>query len=78
MKISAKYASRTAVLAAAAVALGFAESCLPPVVPIPGVKIGLGNMAVLIALYCVGVPCTISVALIKPFCAHCFFRAFPV
>lgn len=76
MKISAKYASRTAVLAAAAVALGFAESCLPPVVPIPGVKIGLGNMAVLIALYCVGVPCTISVALIKPILCALLFSGF--
>ena len=64
MKITAKHAARTAVLAAAAVALGFAESCLPPVVAIPGVKIGLGNMAVLAALYTVGTPCAVSVALI--------------
>ena len=76
MKITAKYAARTALLAAAAVALGFAESCLPPIVPVPGIKIGLGNIAVLSALYCIDAPCAIFVAAIKPLLCAMLFSGF--
>lgn len=43
-----------AVTVAAAMVLSFVESRLPTFVPIPGVKIGLANIAVVFALYRLG------------------------
>ena len=43
-----------AVLAAAAMVLSFVESQIPAFVAIPGVKIGLANIAVIVALYRLG------------------------
>ena len=39
------------VLAALAIVLSYLESLIPPLVAIPGVKIGLANIAVMLALY---------------------------
>ncbi|MBP5159726.1 MAG: Gx transporter family protein [Lachnospiraceae bacterium] len=42
------------VLTAAAFILNYLESLLPVFIPVPGVKIGLANIAVLVALYVLG------------------------
>ena len=39
------------VLGALALALSYLESLIPLPVPLPGVKLGLGNLCVLLALY---------------------------
>lgn len=39
------------VLAALAIVLSYLESLVPPLVAVPGVKIGLANIAVMLALY---------------------------
>lgn len=48
--MSVKKLARLALLAAAALILFAAEAQLPPPVPIPGVKLGLSNVFVLLAL----------------------------
>lgn len=43
--------ARTAVLVTVAVLLGYVESLFPLPIPIPGIKIGLANMVVIIVMY---------------------------
>lgn len=49
-----KSAVRCAMLAAISLAIYVLESCIPPIVPIPGVKMGLANIVTLAAVYIVG------------------------
>lgn len=49
--MTSKKLTRTAVCVTAAVLLGYIESLFPPVVPIPGIKIGLANMIIIVLLY---------------------------
>ena len=61
-------ASRLALLAvmlACALALGLAERAMPPVAALPGVRLGLPNVAILLALYLFSLPETIILALCK-------------
>lgn len=46
-----KKITRTALLVTIAVLLGYVESLFPPVVPVPGIKIGLANAVVMLVLY---------------------------
>ena len=48
--MNAKRITYPALYAVAAIALGLIENALPPIVPVAGVKIGLGNAVVLFAL----------------------------
>ena len=41
-------------LTALALILGYLESLIPPLVPVPGIKIGLANLVVVFALYKLG------------------------
>ncbi len=43
-----------AMLVAAAMVLSYVESLIPPIVPVPGVKLGLANAVTLFALYALG------------------------
>lgn len=49
--MNVKKISLTALLCALAVILGYVESLIPAPIPIAGVKLGLGNAAVVTALY---------------------------
>ncbi len=53
------------VLTAAAFILNYLESLLPVFIPVPGVKIGLANIAVLVALYVLGFPCAAGLAVVR-------------
>lgn len=57
--------TRAALLAALAVILGWVESMLPLNLGVPGVKLGLANIAVLAALYLLGTKQAAMVAAIK-------------
>ena len=46
---------RLALLTGVALVLSYLEGLLPPVVPLPGVKLGLANLVTLFLLYRVGV-----------------------
>ena len=54
-----------AVTVAIAMILSFIESRIPPLVAIPGIKVGLANIAVIFALYKLGVGAAISVSLVR-------------
>lgn len=57
--------TRSAVLLAAALALSRLESLLPPIAPLPGVKLGLANIASLIALYLLGGGAALRILLLR-------------
>lgn len=57
--------TRSAVLLAAALTLSRLESLLPPFVPLPGVKLGLSNVASLIALYLLGGKAALRILLMR-------------
>ena len=63
--------TRIGMLAAFAMALGYLETFLP--VPIPGVKLGLANIAILIALAEHDIPGAFSIAAIKVLAAGLLF-----
>lgn len=50
---------------AVAMVLSFVESRLPSLVPIPGVKVGLANIAVIFALYRLGTGSAAGVSLVR-------------
>ena len=52
-------------LVATALILSFVESQIPPIVPIPGVKLGLANIVTLFALYKLGAPSALTVAVVR-------------
>ena len=54
-----------AVTVAVAMRLSFVESRIPPIVPIPGVKVGLANIAVIFALYKMGWREALTVSLVR-------------
>ena len=54
MRFSTKTLTTCAVLAALALALSYLESFFPPLLPLPGVKLGLANIVTVYALYALG------------------------
>ena len=52
-------------LIAVAMILSYLESLVPPLVAIPGAKIGLSNIATVFALYTLGVKAAVSVSLVR-------------
>ena len=63
--MNTKKLTTLAVTVAVAMILSFVESRIPPIVPIPGVKIGLANIAVIFALYKMGWREAITVSLVR-------------
>ena len=62
----AQKAAVTGILAAAALALSFLESLLPPLSFLPpGAKLGLSNVAVMFAVLCLGLPQALLVVAAK-------------
>ena len=57
--------ARIGVLSALALVLGYVETFIPLPVPIPGVKLGLANIAILMALVMVDIRSAAVVALVK-------------
>lgn len=65
--------ARIGVLAALALLLGYIETFIPLPVPMPGVKLGLGNIAVLVALALLDERAAMVVALLKVLAAGFLF-----
>ncbi|MDR2586997.1 MAG: Gx transporter family protein [Coriobacteriales bacterium] len=57
--------TRIALLAALALVLGYLESMVPIPVSIPGVRLGLGNVCVLLALYLLDTRSALAVMVLK-------------
>lgn len=54
MRFSTKMITTCAVLAALALGLSYLEGFFPPLLPLPGVKLGLANIVTVYALYALG------------------------
>ncbi|MDR2615871.1 MAG: Gx transporter family protein [Oscillospiraceae bacterium] len=60
---NAKKLTKLAMLTAVAIAVYWAESRLPPIAPVPGIKLGLANAVTLFVLICYGAPSAAMVSL---------------
>lgn len=65
MKFSTKKITLLSLLVAVAMILSYIESLIPPLAAIPGVKIGLSNIATLFALYALGWRSAACVSLVR-------------
>ena len=65
MKSNTKRLAYLSLITAVAMILSYVESLIPPLVAVPGVKIGLSNIATVFALYTLGVPSAIAVSLVR-------------
>lgn len=63
--MTSKKITRTAVLITVCVLLGYVESLFPPIVPIPGIKIGIANAVVLFLIYIDSAKTALTVSVIK-------------
>ncbi len=63
-------------LIAVAMILSYIESMIPAFVAVPGVKIGLSNIATVFALYALGWPYAICVSLVRVFLSALLFGNF--
>ena len=59
-----------------AMVLSFLESLVPPLVAIPGVKIGISNIVSLFVLYSLGAPSAIFVSLVRVSLSSLLFGSF--
>ena len=71
---TAKTLAQSAVLVALALALSYTERFIPLqlVIPLPGVKLGLANIATLVALYALGWQKTIPIVVVRCFLGALF------
>ncbi len=66
----------TALLTAAALILGWLEHTVPLITSIPGLKLGISNIAVVFALYRLGIGCAASVMTCKVLLSALLFGGF--
>lgn len=64
MKTTVKQWTMGGILSALAIALSALESALPPL-PVAGAKLGLANLAVMVALLVISLPCAAGVTAVK-------------
>ena len=64
------------VFAALAILMGYVESLFPPPVPVQGVKLGLANVIVLIALYFMGAKSALGINVIRVVISALLFSGF--
>ena len=76
MRFSTKAITTCAVLAALALALSYLESFFPPLLPLPGVKLGLANIVTVYALYALGASSALAILVVR-FCSAPSLRATP-
>ena len=80
LKIGKKLTTRQLVtlsaLIAVAMILSYVESMIPAFVAVPGVKVGLSNIATVFALYALGWPYAICVSVVRVFLSALLFGNF--
>ena len=64
-KIDTKKLTTLSILVSLAMILSYIESLIPPLVAVPGVKLGLSNIATVFALYTLGAPSAVAVSLVR-------------
>ena len=64
-KFDTKRLTTLSILVSLAMILSYVESLIPPLVAVPGVKLGLSNIATVFALYTLGAPSAVAVSLVR-------------
>ena len=77
MKIDTKKMTTLALLVSVAMILSYIESLVPAFVAVPGVKLGLSNIATVFALYTLGWPSAIAVSLVRVLLSALLFGNIP-
>lgn len=77
MKLDTKKLTTFSLLVAVAMILSYIESLIPIFVAVPGVKLGLSNIATVFALYTLGWPAAISVSLVRVLLSALLFGNIP-
>jgi heptaprenyl diphosphate synthase len=75
-KLSTKQMVTLSALVAVAMILSYVESMIPAFVAVPGVKMGLSNIATVFALYSLGWPYAIIVSVVRVFLSALLFGNF--
>jgi heptaprenyl diphosphate synthase len=75
-KLSTKQMVTLSALVAVAMILSYVESMIPAFVAVPGVKMGLSNIATVFALYSLGWPYAIIVSVVRVFLSSLLFGNF--
>ena len=75
MKMKTKKLTALAITISFAMILSYLESRVPPLAAIPGIKIGLANIAVIFALYKFGIKEAVTVSLIRIFLVAMLFAS---
>ena len=75
-KIDTKKLATLSILISVAMILSYIESLVPPLVAVPGVKVGLSNIATVFALYALGWPYAIIVSVVRVFLSALLFGNF--
>lgn len=65
IKDKTKRLTTFSMLVAVAMILSYVESLIPPLVAVPGVKIGLSNIATVFALYTLGIKSAVCVSIVR-------------
>ncbi len=77
MKIDTKKMTTLALLVSVAMILSYIESLVSAFVAVPGVKLGLSNIATVFALYTLGWPSAITVSLVRVLLSALLFGNIP-
>ena len=75
-KLTTRQLVTLSALIAVAMILSYVESMIPAFVSVPGVKIGLSNIATVFALYALGWPYAICVSVVRVFLSALLFGNF--
>ncbi len=75
--MTVKRVTTLSILVAVAMVLSFVESQIPLPLPVPGVKLGLANIAVIFTLYRLGVPEAAGVSLVRVLLVSLLFGTLP-
>ena len=75
-KLSTKQMVTLSTIIAVAMILSYIESMIPAFVAVPGVKMGLSNIATVFALYALGWPYAICVSVVRVFLSALLFGNF--
>ena len=75
-RIDTKKLATLSLLISVAMILSYIESLIPPLVAVPGVKLGLSNIATVFALYALGAPAAVTVSLLRVLLSALLFGSF--
>ncbi len=75
-KIDTKKLTTLALLVSVAMILSYIESLIPPLVAVPGVKLGLSNIATVFALYTLGATAAVTVSVLRVLLSALLFGNF--